>query len=371
MPDPLLDGPQNGELKAAIGKWWAVLSPNVKGSLLFIAASVLFTGMIVLIKMASARLHVTEVLFFRQLIMVVLASPVIVAGWPGSVISSRPKLQVLRVFFAFGAMTLGFGALVHLTLAEATVIAFSKSFFMTILAIVFLHEIVAWPRWTALAVGFAGVLIIVWPKDGTALDYWHLAALTSAVCVAVVMVVIRILSREDKPVTILTYQAVGVGLLLLPPTLWFWQMPTLEEWLLIAGIGAISVAAQYINILAIRSAEASALAPLEYTRLVFAAAAGLWFFNEWPTDQVWVGAAIIIAAAFFVVHREQRARSAALDATRRPVTADMMPGAEDQGAAANGKGKRHPDHDVVPRRTPNQRGHRRADSKPEHVGQGE
>ena len=129
------------------------------------------------------------------------------------------------------------------------------------------------------------------------------------VAVAVVMVIIRVLSREDKPVTILTYQAVGVGLLMLPPALYFWQAPTVEEWLLILGVGAVSASAQYVNILAIRSAEASALAPLEYTRLVFAAAAGLWFFGEWPADRVWIGAAVIIAAALFVVHREQRARS--------------------------------------------------------------
>ena len=307
MPDPILNGSQNGG--GAFSRWWGALSPNVRGSVLFIVASVLFTGMLVLIKMASVRLHVVEVLFFRQLTMALLASPMILSGWPDSVISSRPKLQVVRVFFAFGAMTMGFGAIVHLTLAEATVIAFSKSFFVTILAIIFLHEVVAWPRWSALLLGFVGVLIIVWPEAGMAFDIWHLAALASAICVGVVMVIIRVLSREDQPVTILTYQAVGVGILLLPPMLWFWQMPTLEEWLLIAGVGVISVSAQYVNILAIRAAEASALAPLEYTRLVFAAVAGLWFFNEWPDNRVWIGAGIIIAAALFVVHREQRARS--------------------------------------------------------------
>ena len=309
MPDPLLDGPQNGELRTLIMRWWGKLTPNVKGAIFFLIASVLFTGMIVLIKLASERLHVTEVLFFRQLTMVALAAPVIWAGWPGSVISTRPKLQLLRVCFAFGAMTLGFGAFVNLTLAEATVISFSKSFFLTILAIIFLHEMVSWPRWTALAAGFIGVLVIVWPEEGSALNEWHLAAVASALCVAVVFVIIRVLSRDDKPVTILTYQAVGVGALMMPLMLYYWQMPTAEEWLLILGVGVISAMAQYVNILAIRSAEASSLAPLEYTRLVFATAAGLWFFGEWPEDRVWLGALIIVSAALFVVHREQRQKS--------------------------------------------------------------
>lgn len=309
MSDPLLDGPQSGELRTVVLRWWNSLKPNVRGALIFILASVVFTCMLVLIKMASTRLHVTEVLFFRQMIMVAIASPVIISGWPSSVRSTKPWLQVMRVGFAFGAMTLGFGSFVHLTLAEATVISFSKSFFVTILAIMVLGEIVHWPRWSALAIGFLGVLIIVWPQEGKTLDVWHLAALVSAICVAVVMVIIRILSREDRPVTILTYQAVGVGLLMLPPALWFWQTPTAEEWLLILGVGAVSACAQYLNILAIRAAEASSLAPLEYMRLVFAAAAGLWFFNEWPDDRVWIGAGVIIAAALFVMHREQRGRS--------------------------------------------------------------
>lgn len=278
---------------------------------MFIFASVIFTGMITLIKLASTRLHVTEVLFFRQLTMVAIASPAIVAGWPTSVQSTRPGLQVLRVVFAFGAMFLGFSAFVHLTLAEVTVISFSKSFFITLLAIFFLQEMVSWPRWAALAVGFVGVLVIVWPHEEQVFDLWQLAALASAICVAVVMVIIRVLSRDDRPVTILTYQAVGVGLLMMPPALFFWQTPTLEEWLLILAVGAVSAAAQYTNILAIRAAEASSLAPLDYLRLVFAAVAGLWVFGEWPESRVWIGAAIIIAAALFVVHREQRAQARA------------------------------------------------------------
>ena len=204
-------------------------------------------------------------------------------------------------------MTLGFGAFVELPLAEVTVITFSKSFFMTILAIMILGEVVALPRWTALAIGFVGVLIIVWPDGSEGLNIWHLAALASATCVAVVVVIIRILSQVDQPVTILTYQAVGVGALMVVPMLYFWKTPTLEEWLWLGAIGVISAFAQYINILSIRHTEASILAPLEFTRLVFAALIGLWVFAEWPEPRVWIGAVVIVGAAVFVMHREQRA----------------------------------------------------------------
>lgn len=303
MPDPAVD-PDPHEL----ADWWAALPGNVRGGLIFILASAIFSIMIALIKMAGDRLHVTQILFIRQATMVALAMPAIWSGWPGSLHSSRPRLQLARVGLAFCAMTLGFSAVIHLPLAEATVISFSKAFFTTLLAIFILGEVVRLPRWTGLLAGFTGVVIIVWPSPGTELQIWHLAAVASAVCVSAVFIIIRVLAQLDKPVTILTYQAVGVGLLMAAPMLWFWQWPTPFEWGLLLGIGVLSAGAQYLNILAMKAGEASAMAPLEYSRLIFATVLGLWLFAEWPEPRVWLGAAIIIGAALYVLHRERRAR---------------------------------------------------------------
>lgn len=265
----------------------------------------IFSVMIALIKLAGERLHVTEILFFRQLTMSLIAAPVIIAGWPGSMKSARPRLQLIRVGIAFMAMTMGFLAFIKLPMAEATVISFSKTFFATILAIVVLNEVVRAPRWTALIAGFVGVAIIIWPDGSTSLNIWHLLSIASALCVSVVMIIIRILARLDQPVTILTYQAVGVGILMILPTIWFWQMPTAFEWGILLAIGVLSAIAQYLNILAFKSGEASALAPLEYTRLIFASLLGLWLFAEWPEPRVWLGAAIIIVAALYMMYRER------------------------------------------------------------------
>lgn len=307
MPDPLIDPPPDDPWQD-FNKRWNALPPNVRGGLLFILASAIFSVMISLIKIAGEHLHVSEILFFRQLTMVLLALPAIIAGWPGSMQSKRPKLQLIRVGIAFVAMTTGFSAVIHLPLAEATVISFSKTFFTTLLAIVLLGEIVRLPRWTALLAGFTGIVIVVWPDQAVGFTTWHLVALISALCVSFVMVIIRILAQIDQPVTILTYQAVGVGLLMIGPTIWFWEMPTALEWGLLLAIGVLSAIAQYINILAMKVGEASAIAPLEYTRLLFATVLGLWLFSEWPTIQVWLGAAIIIGSALYVLHRERTAR---------------------------------------------------------------
>ena len=305
MPDPAVDTPLAEADPGTWTAWWDALPPNVRGGLIFILASALFSVMIALIKMAGERLHVTEILFFRQLTMTLIAAPVIIAGWPNSLHSARPRLQVIRVGFAFMAMTMGFLAFIKLPMAEATVISFSKTFFTTILAIIILSEVVRAARWIALVAGFIGVAIIVWPDGESGLNAWHLLSLASAVCVSIVMIIIRILARLDQPVTILTYQAVGVGVLMVPPTIWFWQMPTPFEWGLLLGIGVLSAIAQYLNILAFKLGEASALAPLEYTRLIFATVLGLWLFAEWPEPRVWLGAGIIIAAALFMLYRER------------------------------------------------------------------
>jgi drug/metabolite transporter (DMT)-like permease len=210
-------------------------------------------------------------------------------------------------------MTLGFTAVIHLPLAEATTLGFTKTFFMTILGIVVLGEVVRARRWAALAAGFAGALIILWPEGGGGFNIYQLASIASACLVALVMVLIRKLAQIDRPVTILSYQAMGVGLLMFGPMLWFWKTPSLWEAGLLVLIGAVSAAGQYINILALRAGEASALAPLDFTRLVFAGGLGLAMFGEWPADRVYLGAAVIVGAALYTLHRERRAGRDASD----------------------------------------------------------
>lgn len=303
MPVPEVAGPVGRRNRWVNG--WSSLPSNVRGGVLYIAGLAVFAIVIALIKLTGERLHVTQILFVRQVTMVLIIIPVIITGWPQSLQTARPGLQFARIFLAFLAMLIGFAAVIHLELTELTLITFSKAFFTTLLAIFFLKEVVHLPRWIAVFIGFIGVLIVVWPDEGQNVGIWHLGALASAVCVSAVMVSIRVLAQIDTPVSILTYQAVGVGILLTPLAIWFWQSPTMYEWGLLASIGALSVVAQYLNIIAMRAGEASAIAPLEYTLLIFTTALGFWLFGEWPDLWDWVGAAIIIGSAIYVLRRER------------------------------------------------------------------
>lgn len=290
--------------------WWLRQSPNLRGGLWMLLAACLFSIMVTIIKTIGSRLPIVEILFFRQLVMTILVAPVIARGLPGSLTTRRPGLQALRIVAATTAMTLGFSAFIHLPLSEATAIGFSKTMFITILAIIFLKETVGIRRWVAVIVGFIGVLIMITPENGwlsfTGFNIWSLAALTGAAAAGLVMVIIRKLTQIDQPITILSYQAIFVGLLMVGPTIYHWITPTLEEWLWLILLGFVSVIAQTANIRAYKSGEATAISSIDYTRLVYASILGWLIFAEIPQIATLVGAGIIISASLYTLNREGR-----------------------------------------------------------------
>lgn len=285
--------------------WWAALPGNVRGAVWMSLAAAVFTVMVSLIKIAGESLHVTEILLFRQIFMFLFVLPQLIHGFPGVFKTERLDLHGARILCAVAAMTLGFSAFIHLPLADATTISFAKSFFITIFAMIILGEMVGYRRWLALLVGFVGVLIVLRPGGGgETFNIYGFMALGGAACAAMVMVIIRKVSQIDRPLTIMAYQAIGVGLLITPPAIYFWKTPTLEELGLLFVIGAVSIFAQLGNILAFRAGEASSIAVVEYVRLVYAVILGLVVFAHWPEPEVFVGAAIIIGASVYTIRRE-------------------------------------------------------------------
>ena len=280
------------------------LSGNLKGAAVLMVAALLFAFMTALVKLAGERLHVTQVLFVRQVVMTCMVLPAILNHFPGCLRTTRPGLQIVRVGFALVAMLCGFTAVMELPLADATALGFAKSFFVTIFAILILGETVGPRRWGAVIVGFAGVLVMMRPAT-SAFDPVSLYAVAGAAAAGVVMVIIRILSRTDEPITILSYQAILVGIAIAIPAWLYWVPPTPWEWVLLAGIGVVSFAAQMCNIYAYKWGEASVLASLDYARLLWATLFGYLIFAHLPDVWTWVGAAIVVASSLYVLHRER------------------------------------------------------------------
>ena len=271
-------------------------------------ASIVFSLMALLIKLLGQRLHITQILLVRQIGMVIMVAPAILRNFPGSLRTTRPGLQLIRVFCALVAMLFGFTAVIHMPLADATAIFFAKSFFVTVFAVFFLAEIVGVYRWSAVLIGFVGVLIMLQPGTDN-FSIYGLASLVGAAGAAAVMILLRLLSRSDSTDTIMTYGALGVGLVMIVPGIYFWQQPTASEWLLLAAVAVVSYFGQRCNIFAYKHGEASLLASLDYVRLLWATLFGFLVFDQLPGMSTWFGAVIVVAAAIFTIYRETRRKS--------------------------------------------------------------
>ncbi len=277
---------------------------SLKGAATLVVAAAGFSVMVALIKLAGERLHVAQILFVRQVCMLLVLAPSLIHGFPAMIRTQRPGLQVVRVLLAVVAMTCGFTAIINLPLADATALGFAKSFFVTIFAVFVLRETVGIHRWSAVVIGFVGVLVMLGP-GGAGANLYGVLAVTGAASAGAVMIVIRLLSRSDSTNTILLYQSVGVGLIMVIPALVTWQAPTPEEWGLLVLIGVVSFFAQKLNVLAYTWGEASLLASMDYVRLLYATAFGWWLFGTFPETTTWIGASIIVLASVYTIWRER------------------------------------------------------------------
>ena len=282
---------------------WLVLTGNARGAIWIVLASVLFSIMAAMIKIVGARLHSLEIGFFRCAFGLLVILPFMVRAGPAVFRTEQPFMHLWRGLLGTTAMFCGFYALTHLPLADATAISFANSLFMIVLAVLFLGETVRWRRWSATAVGFLGVLIMVGP-GGHGLDLPMAAALFGTLCVATVSVVIKKLSATEAPLSILFSFGIVSTLLSAVPAILVWQTPTLRELLALLLIGAIGTAGQSCGIRGFRAGEATAVAPFDYFRLLFAGLFGYLLFGDVPTPQTLMGAGLIVASTLYIARRE-------------------------------------------------------------------
>lgn len=281
---------------------WQALSGNIRGSLIILIASLVSVLMSSLIKHVGQTIPVIEILFVRQVLVLMIISPVIFRNRATVFKSSIYGMHFLRASLSIFAMYLGFSAVVNMPLAEVTAISFARILFTTILAIIFLNEVIGLRRWTSIIAGFVGVVVIIRP-DPDNLNIYALMAITSALFVSAVQIILRKLSQIDKPSTILVFHSVTITLVMSVPAYFQWVTPSPHEMFYILMIGALMSLMQWLFIQALRVGEAAAIAPMEYTRLLYAGVIGMIFFAETPTVWTLCGAAIIVASTLYTMHR--------------------------------------------------------------------
>jgi drug/metabolite transporter (DMT)-like permease len=285
--------------------WLRRLPPNVQGALWLVSGGFIFTSTSAMIRLLSTQVESVQTAFFRAIISVILLLPMIAAGRVKPWRSKRIIGHFWRTAMGTGSMVLGFYAVSMLPLADATAIAFSQPLFSVVVAALVLGEKVRWRRWSATVIGFAGVLIMARPGEGS-LQLGALVALANAAAVSISILLVRRLSDSETPLMILTQFAIFSTILLTVPAILVWRWPDLWGWVLAVGIAVSATVGQYFWVQAFKAGEMSAVAPFEYMRLPFAVFVGWLIWGEMPVIWTYVGASIVIGSALYIAHREHQ-----------------------------------------------------------------
>jgi drug/metabolite transporter (DMT)-like permease len=290
---------------ARYGAAWRALPGNTRGALWMLASGLLFSLMALLVKQLGQALDTIEVAFFRCLFGLLVLLPFVGVFGREALRTRHLRIHATRAVFGIVAMLCSYYAIARLPLAAYTALSFTKPLFATVLAVLILHEQVRWRRWAATLVGFGGVLLMMRP-GAAAFDPAALFALGDALSIALLITLIKRVSASEHPLAMLFYFGLFSVPLAAIPTAFVWRTPDLEQAFILFGIGAIGAVAQGCFIAAFRAGEASAVAPFDYLRLLFAGLAGFLVFAEVPDGWMLGGAAVIIASTLYIARREAR-----------------------------------------------------------------
>lgn len=285
------------------------MSSNFVGALWALLATLMFAMAAAMVKKIGNEYHVIEILVVRQSVLLLVVLPSIIGNFPEILKTKRPGVHATRLTGASIALVAGFAAVTVLPLTTAVVLGFSQVFMVSLLAIFLLGEKFGLQRVFAILIGFVGVLVVIRPGTDGFANIHSLLPILGAFGAALAIVSVRRLTRTESTATLLAYQAIFVGLIAAIPLYWVWKTPDLYGLMMMIGIGFISSIGQWVGVQALRAAEASVVASMEYMKLIHATIIGYLLFSEWPDIYTFLGAAIIISAAIFTMWREARIKS--------------------------------------------------------------
>ncbi len=277
---------------------------NLRGIALMVLSTLCFAVMHASIRHVSATLHPFEIAFFRNLFGLLVVLPWFIRGGLAPLRTQRLGLHGLRAAVNTFAMLAFFTALSLTPLTDATALAFTAPIFATVLAIVVFGERVGVRRWSAIAIGFAGTLVVLRPGFQE-IGLGPMLAVGASLAWAVVLLIIKELGRSDSSVTITTYMQLFMTPLSLVAALFVWRTPELGEIPWLIGIGLAGGSGQLLMSQALRQAETNVVMPFDFCKLVWVTIIGYWAFSEVPDAFTWVGGTLIFASAAYIAYRER------------------------------------------------------------------
>ncbi|WP_353200737.1 DMT family transporter [Sandarakinorhabdus sp.] len=276
------------------------------GPFWFILSCFAFAAMWVMIRYAARQLHSFEIVFFRNALGLLFLLPMIL-GTPGLIRWTRLRVHLGRATSGFIATMGTFYAVANAPLADVLAINYTAPLFGTIGAVLMLGEVIRARRVAALAVGFAGMLLVLRPGS-VPLTPGILAAIISAVSTGYSIVAMRTLVGVDDSRAVAAWTFILTTLPSLAVALFVWTPPPLAVWPLLAGIGAMAAAGQLTLARAFSLSEASAVLPLDFVRFGLITAAGVLLFGERYDLLTLAGGALILASTIYLAVREAQIR---------------------------------------------------------------
>jgi len=278
-------------------------SASLAGIALMLTGMFLFCCNDALGKWLLGTYSVWQMLAIRSLAALVILSPLMLRVRARFVAAPRPALQLLRVVMSVAESIMFFWAVTYLPLADTVTFYLAAPIYVTALSAIFLKEPVGWRRWSAVIVGFIGVIIALRPSGAT-LTMPALIAITGSFFFSIFVITTRTLrGTHDVVLTSGTFIAMLIVAGAVAP--FTWVAPSLRDFALMALLGAVAMVAFACINRSLKLATASVVVPYQYTMIVWAVALGFIVFGNVPDAFTLGGAAIIVAAGLYILWREQ------------------------------------------------------------------
>ena len=254
------------------------------------------------VKLLSYDLHPFIITLYRAALVFIVLLPILL--WRGfeTVRTSSVKLQIARGAVGGIGMLCVFTGLSLVPLAEATALLFTVPIFATLLAVGFLSEKVGIRRWSAILVGFGGIIIITRPD--TSMNAGHLYLICAAISWSISILIAKKLTEKDTILSITFWQAMGCVPLAFAASLFVWELPTLEQLVYLLGVACLGTLGHALLYASLKLGKVSVILPLDYIRIIWSALLGFLLFNHLPTAQMYLGSLLIICATAFISYRE-------------------------------------------------------------------
>ena len=270
-----------------------------------LAATLILASMHGLVRLLSSDLHPFVIVFFRNVFGFLAILPLLSKHGLASLHTKQKKLHAFRAVVGITAMLLFFYGLSKVPLANATALSFSTTLFATISAALFLKEVVRIRRWLAIAIGLCGIVVVLQPNVAD-FNRYSLLLVLAAIAWGTSVTIVKKLTQTETSITVVGLMSVSLSILSTPFAVIYWQTPTMKQLTILLAIGAMATVGHLLMTEALKRSEVGIIMSVDFSRLIWTALIGIWFFNEPLQSNTVVGAVIIFGAGWYIIFRESR-----------------------------------------------------------------